>query len=49
MRGETSDYTVVNFIKRVRDALHQMDSKVWKEVITKNTELDYSPGVMINT
>lgn len=41
MKGDTPDYSyLVNLVKEVRDALHQMAPKGWKEEIANNINLE---------
>ena len=41
MKGDTPDYSyLVNLVKEVRDALHQMAPKGWKEEISNNINLE---------
>ncbi|KAE8788199.1 hypothetical protein D1007_37802 [Hordeum vulgare] len=47
MKGDTPDYSyLVNLVKEVRDALHQMASKGWKEEITNNINLEILSQVL---
>ncbi|XP_051216913.1 uncharacterized protein [Lolium perenne] len=47
MKGDTPDYSyLVNLVKEVRDALHQMAPKGWKEEITNNINLEMLSQVL---
>ncbi|VAI44813.1 unnamed protein product [Triticum turgidum subsp. durum] len=47
MKGDTPDYSyLVNLVNEVRDALHQMASKGWKEEITNNINLEILSQVL---
>ncbi|CAM0945668.1 unnamed protein product [Alopecurus aequalis] len=47
MKGDTPDYSyLANLVKEVRDALHQMASKGWKEEIANNINLEMLSQVL---
>jgi nicotinic acid phosphoribosyltransferase len=48
MKGDRPDYgQLINLVKEVRDSLHELSPKVWKEEIIENIDLEILSQVRV--